>query len=219
MFLPPASRTTMSGRNAPSSVVTPTCSSKSQRELIPASSTTRRSCISPQRPRASGRRSAVTSAWVSILSCSELWRAMCTCSASAAWDRTRSASESRSWASTRASVSFSGPTRFSTATRRVSSSPAAFALAASSRPSAISRNRRVLASSAWADSDWNRSASWPSTSAARSLAARARSSAALARAARPVAALASRLRAKRKPSTAPMAIPMSTASSEMTLMS
>ena len=160
----------------------------------------------------------MTSAWVSILSCSELWRAMCTCSASAAWDRTRSASESLSWASTRASVSFSGPTRFSTAARRVSSSPAALALAASSRPSAISRNRLVLASSAWADSDWNRSASWPSTRAARSPAARARSSAALARAARPVAALASRLRANRNPSTAPMAMPISTASSEMTLM-
>src|SRR5215468_7493751 len=186
MFLPPARRTTMSGRSAPSSVASPTCSSKSQRELIPASSTTRRSCISPHRPRASGRRRAVTSAWVSILSCSELCRAMCTCSASAAWDRTRSASESRSWFSTRARVSFSGPTRPSTAARRVSSSPAAFALAASSCPSAISRNRLVLASSAWAD--------------------------------RPVAALASRLRAKRNPSTAPMATPMSTATSKITLM-
>ena len=38
----------------------------------------------------------------------------------------------------------------------------------------------MLASSACADSDWNRSASWLSTSAARSWAARARSSAALA---------------------------------------
>ena len=54
---------------------TATCSSKSQRALIPASSTTRRSCSSPQRPRASGRRSAVTSAWVWARSCSELCRA------------------------------------------------------------------------------------------------------------------------------------------------
>ena len=64
MFLPPASRTTMSGRSVPSPPRTVTCSSKSQRALIPASSTTRRSCISPQRPRASGRRRAVTRAWV-----------------------------------------------------------------------------------------------------------------------------------------------------------
>ena len=50
MFLPPASLITMSGRSAPSDVETPTCSSKSHLLAIPASSTTRRSCISPQRP-------------------------------------------------------------------------------------------------------------------------------------------------------------------------
>ena len=77
----------MSGRSAPSAAWTLTCSSKSQRALIPASSTTRRSCISPHRPRASGRRSAVTSAWVCTRSCSELCRAIVTCSASAACEQ------------------------------------------------------------------------------------------------------------------------------------
>ena len=227
MFLPPASRTTMSGRSMPSGVATATCSSKSQRALIPASSTTRRSCISPQRPLASGRRSAVTSAWVWARSCSELCRAIATCSASAACDRVRAWSDSRSCSSTRARVSRNGPTRCSTAARRISSSLDALAFAACSRPSATSRNREVLASSACADRVWNRSASWPSTSAARSAelrsiilarssAARARSSAARARPDRSAAAAASRPRAYRYPIAAPMTMPSSSPVSNKT---
>ena len=44
----------MSGRRRPSSPATVVCSSKSQCSSMPASSTTRRSCISPQRPRTAG---------------------------------------------------------------------------------------------------------------------------------------------------------------------
>ncbi len=65
----------------------------------------------------------------------------------------------------------------------------------------------MLASSACADSAWNRSASWPSTSAARSAAPRsiilALSSAARARS----SAAASRPRANRYPIAAPMTNP------------
>ncbi len=209
----------MSGRCAPSLVVRLTCSSKSQWALIPASSTTRRSCISPQRPRASGRRNAVTRACVWALSSSELRRAIVTCSARAAWDRSRAASESRNWASTRVSVCFSGSTSPSTAARRASSSPVALAFTALSRPSAISRKRRVLASRACADRAWNRSASCPSTKAVRCSAARARSSAALARAARSVRAPASRVLAARKPMTAPTSRPMTSVRREITVIS
>ena len=180
MFLPPASRTTMSGRCAPSSVASRPArrsrSGRSSRPVPPRGA----AAVSPQRPRASGRRRAVTSAWVCVRSWSELCRAMVTCSVSAAWDRLRAASESRSWASTRASVSFSGPTRCSTAARRFSSSPAAWRWRHAGGPRRSPGTATVLASSAWADSAWNRSASWPSISAARSLAAPARSSAALA---------------------------------------
>ena len=52
--------TIMSGRNAPSSPATCTCSTKSQCSTMPASSASRRSVISPHWPRTSGRRSAVT---------------------------------------------------------------------------------------------------------------------------------------------------------------
>ena len=58
MLLPSGSRTTRSGRRRPVSDHRPGCSSKSQRCSMPASSTTRRSCISPQRPRTEGVRSA-----------------------------------------------------------------------------------------------------------------------------------------------------------------
>src|SRR5665647_2338685 len=50
-FLPPASRTSMSGRSRPSSVRTWLCSTKSTCSTIPAASTTLRSWISPHRPR------------------------------------------------------------------------------------------------------------------------------------------------------------------------
>ena len=60
----------MSGRRRPSSVAVDTCSSKSQCSSMPAISTTRRSWISPQRPRVCGERSAVTRLRVSFWSCS-----------------------------------------------------------------------------------------------------------------------------------------------------
>ena len=65
---PSASVTTRSGRTpAPWSLVPPGCSTKSQCSSRPATSTTRRSCTSPHRPRTCGVRSAVTSAAVSWL--------------------------------------------------------------------------------------------------------------------------------------------------------
>ena len=67
---PPGTWTIMSGRRRPSSVMVETCSSKSQCESMPAISTTRRSWISPQRPRVCGERSAVTRLRVSFCSCS-----------------------------------------------------------------------------------------------------------------------------------------------------
>src|SRR5664280_2319104 len=50
-FFPPGRCTTMSGRMRPPSASEVTCSSKSQCSSMPAISTTRRSCSSPQRPR------------------------------------------------------------------------------------------------------------------------------------------------------------------------
>ena len=61
MLLPPGSLTTMSGRSRrPVSSRSLSCSWKSQCWIIPASSTTRFSCTSPQRPRMCGARRAVT---------------------------------------------------------------------------------------------------------------------------------------------------------------
>ena len=57
---PPGRRTTRSGRSRPSSPSTLCCSWKSQWSSMPAISTTRRSCSSPQRPRTCGARSART---------------------------------------------------------------------------------------------------------------------------------------------------------------
>ena len=65
----PGSLTTRSGRRRLSSVATCACVSKSQCSSIPAISTTRRSWISPQRPRTFGRsRSALTRFPVSLRS-------------------------------------------------------------------------------------------------------------------------------------------------------
>ena len=58
----------MSGRIRPPSASEVTCSSKSQCSSMPAISTTRRSCSSPQRPRVCGDRSAVTRLRVSFCS-------------------------------------------------------------------------------------------------------------------------------------------------------
>ncbi len=55
----------MSGRSRPSSVAISNCVAKSQCSSMPAISTTRRSVISPQRPRVAGVRSALTSRVVS----------------------------------------------------------------------------------------------------------------------------------------------------------
>ena len=79
----PARWITMSGRTWPAmSDSADTCVLKSQCSLIPASSTTRSSCSSPQRPLTCGVCRALASARVSFESCCE---AMCmprTCSAS-----------------------------------------------------------------------------------------------------------------------------------------
>ena len=61
----------MSGRSRPSSVPTLSCSTKSQWASMPAISTTRRSWISPQRPRTAGAFSAWTRLLVSC--CSFSW--------------------------------------------------------------------------------------------------------------------------------------------------
>ena len=72
--------TTRSGRwSASSSVRSESCSSKSQCSVMPAISTTLRSCSSPQRPRVWGRRSAVTRFFVSTVSCSWDRRSESTC--------------------------------------------------------------------------------------------------------------------------------------------
>ncbi len=154
MFLPPARRTTMSGRTTPSEVAALACSSKSQNLAMPAISATLRSCSSPQRPRASGRRSALTRAVVWVLSCSELCRTNSICLPSSAWATRLPVSLSRSWSCTLARVSLSGATRFSTACLRCSRSPAASAREAANRLSASSRKRRLLTSRARVDSDW-----------------------------------------------------------------
>ena len=92
----------------PSSRVTVwACSVKSHRSTSPASSTARRRCISPQRPRTCGLRSAVDSVWVSRRSVSVAIRMSSTCSLSWPcqldrwWSRSRiwSLSRSRPWSS------------------------------------------------------------------------------------------------------------------------
>ena len=108
MLLPPTSRTTRSGRSTPSAVVTEACSVKSQRSVIPASSTHRRSCSSPHRPRACGLRSALTSDAVSWRRSSPVRRTNSICWVSDCWAPARSFSISRSWSSTLPSVSVSG---------------------------------------------------------------------------------------------------------------
>ena len=165
VFLPPARRATMSGRSAPSGVATATCSSKSQRALHPGQlEPPGASCGSPQRPLASGRRSAVTSAcWISR---AQLLRAL---------PREGGLLGQRGVRPGPGRVGFPqlllrpGP-GFPAAARRdarpprggSSSSPAAFAFAACSRPSATSRNAsRCSRTSACAARAWNRSASWP----------------------------------------------------------
>src|SRR3954449_8089420 len=80
---PSARVTTRSGRTpAPSSLTAEGCSTKSQCSSSPATSTTRRSCTSPQRPRTCGVRRAVTRAAVSCLSWAEAWPTVPICSRS-----------------------------------------------------------------------------------------------------------------------------------------
>src|ERR1039457_645650 len=69
MVLPAGNLTSRSGRRRPSSPTSVVCEVKSQYSSMPAISTTRRNWISPQRPRALGVRSAVTSLPVSPRNC------------------------------------------------------------------------------------------------------------------------------------------------------
>ena len=78
--LPPGSRTSMSGRSAPSSVSIVLCSRKSQWDTMPAISTTLRSWISPHEPRVAGRFRAETrfpASWRSVPTPSPSWRSIC----------------------------------------------------------------------------------------------------------------------------------------------
>src|SRR4051812_27614219 len=108
MLLPPTRRITMSGRSMPSDVDTLVCSVKSQRSVMPANSTQRRSCSSPHRPRACGLRSALTRAAVSCRSSSPLSRTRSICSTSACCAPARSFSIERICSSTLVNVSVSG---------------------------------------------------------------------------------------------------------------
>ena len=106
--LPPGRATTMSGRTARSapsrSAPRPwTCSAKSTCEVIPAASTTRRSCTSPQEPRALVERSAEDSPWVVSRSSSCPRRAPSRASRTAPNWSARSRSISRTCCSTVAS--------------------------------------------------------------------------------------------------------------------
>ncbi len=163
------------------------CSVKSQCSSMPAASTTRRSCSSPQRPRTCGARRAVTSCAVSVRSCSEVWRMVATCCSREAYAPSRPRSTSRIWASTLPSVSLIGPTRPSIACWRLSRSPPASVVACFSLASASRTNASLLRASASPDSAANasrsrcspaRSASSAAADAAASASAmRARSSA------------------------------------------
>ena len=137
-------------RSLPSSVC---CSSKSQCSIMPASSTTRFNCSSPQRPRTPGRLSASTSRRVSACRslpiassdatrCSRL-APSCTRRRSASWI---------SW-STRSSVLAIGASRSSIAFLRASMSAAVSVRACLSRVSARCRKASLFLLSAWALSD------------------------------------------------------------------
>src|SRR6266511_2499068 len=146
--LPPASCTTRSGRSTPSSVEEVCWVTKSQCSTMPAASTTRCSCSSPQRPRTCGARSAVTSWEVSTRSCSDVCRMVPIWANSDWYAPARSFSTARICDSTLPSVSFSGLTRLSIACCRADRSPRTSVLARASRDSASARNCSLLRRSA-----------------------------------------------------------------------
>ena len=115
--------TTRSGRSAPSSPTTCSCSVKSQCSVSPASSTSRRSVSSPQRPRTSGRRSAVTRLRVSRCSCAWPPASVSICVRRLAKASRRSRSSDCTCASVRSSAARSGSTSCAIATSRSLSAP------------------------------------------------------------------------------------------------
>ena len=110
----------MSGRITRSSAVSVCWRTKSQCSTMPASSTTRCSCSSPQAPRTCGLRRAVVRALVSRRSCSPVCCTVCTWLRRSAAIATRSFSTSvnRSWK--RCSESLTGPSSASVALSRAS---------------------------------------------------------------------------------------------------
>ena len=159
---------------------------------MPAASTTRRSCISPQRPRTCGARRAVTSCEVSIRSCSEVCRIAATCSTRPEYAPTRPRSTSRICSSTLPRVSRSGATRPSIASCRLARSPlacvVAWVVASRSLASASRTNASLLRASASPDSAWNASRSRVSPARSASSAAASPAAPASARRARSSAA-------------------------------
>ena len=136
---------------------------------MPASSTTRFSCTSPQRPRAAGWRSECTSFAVSLCS---IGRSVSTkrlsCVSSEAYARSRLTSSSPSLPSTFTSCSRIGCTSCCTACSRAARSPCARSRIVSSFAAASSRKLRLLASSASADSALSSRARKPRVSATSS---------------------------------------------------
>ncbi len=154
---PPGSRTSRSGRCRPLSPSQVVCSVKSQCSTMPAISTTRRSCSSPQRPRTDGARRAVTNVAVSVRNRSWPSASERTCSTNPAYAERRETSRAPSWFSTLPSESRSGATSDSTACRRASRSPRASAVWRPSAVVASSRNEEPARSSACAESAANES--------------------------------------------------------------
>ena len=149
MLRSPGRRTTRSGRSRPSSPVV--CSSKSQYGAMPASSTTRRSCTSPHRPRTPGLLSARASDAVSSRRRRSASCRPATRSVSAPWP----VSTRRSPESMRSSDSRTGRNSSSIAVCRASRSPRAPWLNSPSCVRARSRNDRLFESRAWRDSASN----------------------------------------------------------------
>ncbi len=110
--LSPGSRTTTSGRTPrPWALTALTCSSKSQRLTMPAASSTRRSCTSPQAPRTLDERSDPASEAVARPRC---WVSPSTRASSERIEPNcaiRSRSRDPTWCSTRTSASLSGARR------------------------------------------------------------------------------------------------------------
>ena len=121
-FLPPGSFTIEVGTQQPALVVAARSPARRSRSAasIPASSTTRFSCISPQRPRTCGARSAVTRLPVSLRRCSWPCATVRSCSSIEPTAVSRFCSSACACCSNRASVSEIGwslPPRAAAATR------------------------------------------------------------------------------------------------------